>query len=71
MNLSEYANYDGLGLADLVHNKEVTAGELAELALAGVEKVNPHINAVIEVYQERVEKADKLFLPPGPPCVMW
>ena len=29
MNLSEYASYDGLGLADLIRNKEVTAMELA------------------------------------------
>jgi len=63
MNLSEYARYDGLGLADLVRNKEVAAKELAELALAGVQKINPQINAVIEVYEERVEKADELPLP--------
>jgi len=68
MNLSEYARYDGLGLADLICNKEVTARDLAELALSGVQKINPQINAVIEVYQERVEKADELLLPEGPFC---
>jgi len=66
MNLSEYARYDGLGLADLIRNKDVTARELAELALCGVQKINPQINAVIEVYQERVEKADELLLPEAP-----
>jgi amidase len=66
MNLSEYARYDGLGLADLIRNKEVTAKELAELVLAGVQKINPEINAVIEVYNERVEKADELLLPEAP-----
>jgi len=68
MNLSEYARYDGLGLADLIRNKEVTARDLAELALSGVQKINPQINAVIEVYQERVEKADELLLPEVPFC---
>ena len=30
MNLSEYAVYDGLGLADLIRNKEYKALELPE-----------------------------------------
>jgi amidase len=68
MNLSEYASYDGIGLADLIRNKEVTARELAELVADGVQKINPKINAVIEVYQERVDKADKLLFPEGPFC---
>jgi len=68
MNLSEYASYDGLGLADLIRNKEVTAGDLAELALSGVQKINPLINAVIEVYQARVGKADGMLLPAAPFC---
>jgi amidase len=68
MDLTEYADYDGLGLAELIRNKEVTAGELAELALFGVQKINPQINAVIEVYQGRVEKADELLLPEAPFC---
>jgi amidase len=66
MNLTDYARYDGLGLAELIRNKEVTARELAELALCGVQKINPQINAVIEVYQERVEKADELLSPAAP-----
>jgi len=66
MNPTDYARYDGLGLADLIRTKEVTARELAELALCGVQKLNPQINAVIEVYQERVEKADELLLPAAP-----
>jgi amidase len=60
MNLTEYARYDGLGLAELIHKKVVTPREVAESALAGVEKINPKINAVIETYADRVEKADAL-----------
>ncbi len=54
MNLEEYSQYDGLGLAELVRKKEVTARELGQLMLTGVDKVNPQINAVIETYPERV-----------------
>ena len=66
MNLAEYADYDGLGLAELIRKKEVTAGDLAASALSGVQKINPQINAIIEVYQERAEKADALLLPGAP-----
>jgi len=58
MNLAEYARHDGLGLAELVKKGEVSPKELAHLFLAAVEKVNPHINAVIETYAERVEAMD-------------
>lgn len=47
MKLSEYTKYDGLGLATLVKNIEVTTKELALLAVQGIEKANPQINAVI------------------------
>jgi amidase len=66
MNLTEYARYDGIHLADLIRNKEVTAKELAALVLAGVQKINPAINAVIELYDDRVDKADDLVLPEKP-----
>ena len=47
MKLDEYAKYDGLGLAELVRNGEVSAADLAATARLGIEKVNPTINAVI------------------------
>jgi amidase len=68
MNLAEYARYDGLDLADLIRKKEVTARELAESALEGVQKTNPAINAIIEVYDDRIEKADERQLPKTPFC---
>lgn len=48
MKLNEYVTYDGIGLAQLVATGEVTSAELAELAIAAVQRVNPQINAVIE-----------------------
>lgn len=47
MNFSEYAEYDGLGLAQLVATKKVSAQELAGCARQAIEERNPAINAVI------------------------
>lgn len=66
MKLQEYVRYDGLGLAELIRKKEVSAKELAVLALEAVAKVNPQINAVIEVYNQRVETADHGLNPAAP-----
>ena len=66
MNLTEYTRYDGIGLADLIRKKEVTAKKLAELVLEAVQKINPTINAVIEVYDDRFDKANELLLPERP-----
>jgi amidase len=68
MDLAEYANYDGIGLAELIRQKQVSAGEVARLALEGYHQVNPSINAVIEVYDDRVKNAEGLLLPQAPFC---
>lgn len=58
MKLAEYCGYDAVGLAELLDDREITAKELAELAISAVEAVNPALNAVIESYPERVEAID-------------
>ncbi len=58
MNLAEYSGCDGVALADLVRKGEVSPKELAHLFVEAVEKVNPRINAVIEVYFDRIEELD-------------
>lgn len=65
MRLSEYAAHDATGLAELVRRGETTPAELAELALAAVEKVNPQLNAVIEVFPEVTGKLRSEPPPPG------
>ncbi len=47
MELSDYARYDGLALAELVRGKQVTAAEVLEAAIARADQVNPAINAII------------------------
>jgi amidase len=43
----EYGNYDALGLAELIRNRQVSASEVLEAALARAEAVNPKLNAII------------------------
>jgi amidase len=50
MNTSEYLSYDAVDLARLVREGEVTARDLAQCAAAMVEKWNPSINAVLELF---------------------
>lgn len=53
MRFDEYAAYDGLGLAELVRKGEVTAAELVEAAIDGIERFNPRLNAVVhKAYDE-------------------
>ena len=66
MNLTEYSSYDGVALADLVRRREVSPKELAHLFVEAVEKVNPKINAVIEVYSDRIEELDNRAISTGP-----
>ena len=66
MNLAEYARYDGLGLADLVAKKQVTPRELALTAVAAIEKANPTLQSVVEIYADRTERLDEAALGPGP-----
>lgn len=66
MSFSEYGNYDGLGLAELVRKKKVTPAELAEEAIQRIETHNPKLNAVINKLYERARNAAKSDLPDGP-----
>jgi amidase len=66
MNLTEYGGYDGLGLADLVARKQVSPRELALTAVAAIEKVNPALRAVVEIYPDRTEGLDETTLGHGP-----
>jgi amidase len=43
---SQYRNYDGLGIAQLIRGREVTAREVLEAAIGAAETVNPHVNAL-------------------------
>ncbi|MDH3212149.1 MAG: amidase family protein [Myxococcales bacterium] len=60
MALEEYASYDGIGLAELVAKGEVTPSELAEAAIARIDRHNPVLNAVVtEIYDEARKVASR------------
>lgn len=65
-NFPEYDSYDGLGLAELVRNKEVSPFELVEAAIERVEKLNPQINAVVHEMYDYARDLAKQDLPDGP-----
>jgi len=66
MNLTEYAHYDGLGLAEIIRKGDLTPTEAAELFITAVEKVNPQINSVIEVYEDALDIAKVALNGNGP-----
>ena len=47
LKLSDYVDYDGLGLADLVRRKLVTPAELLASAQAAMAAVDPTLRAVV------------------------
>jgi amidase len=66
MDLTEYAQYDALGLAALVAKKEVSPRELAQVAARAIEARNAEVNAVVETYPDRIEDLDESRLGNGP-----
>src|SRR6185437_10366401 len=47
ISFDDYARYDATALADLVRRREVSPGELLEVAIARAEAVNPKLNAIV------------------------
>ncbi len=47
MNWSEYATCDGVELAKLIAKGAVTASEVAQAAIAAIDRLNPILNAVV------------------------
>jgi amidase len=47
MRLDEYASLDGLELANLVRNKQVTAGEVVDIAISAMRKLDSELHFVV------------------------
>ena len=62
----EYDQYDGLGLAELVKKKEISAAEICDEAIGRIESVNPVLNAVVTPMYDLARKAVQNTLPDGP-----
>src|SRR3982075_501750 len=66
MAFKEYGSYDGVGLADLVRKKQVSARELLDEAIARTAKVDPQINAVVVKHYDYAQRQIDKGLPDGP-----
>ncbi len=66
MSFEEYADYDGLGLAELVRTGEVTPTELVEAAVTRVDRHNPTLNAIVHDARDEAMAAASGDLPDGP-----
>ena len=66
MNIAEYADHDGVGLAERVAGKEVTPAELVEAAIERIERHNGKLNAVVYKAFDEARAAAKGDLADGP-----
>lgn len=66
MAFRDYGKYDGLGLAELVRTKQVSATELLDEAIARTDKIDPQINAVVVRHDDYARKQIADGLPGGP-----
>jgi amidase len=62
----ELDGYDATGLAALVRQGDVTAGDLLDRALAQVADVNPALNAVVLIQEDAARVAIARGVPDGP-----
>jgi len=65
-SFKEYANYDSMGLAELVRNKDVTPSELLDAAIARRDAVNPQVNAVVRNLDDQARETIKAGVGSGP-----
>lgn len=65
MKFSEYVKYDGLGLAQLIQTKQVSAQELFDIAHTRAQQVNPQLNAIVIPMYEQAQKKSQQYAPQG------
>lgn len=63
---SDYDQYDGLGLAALVRDREIDPLVLVEAAIDRIAALNPQLNAVIHTVYDRARAVAAAPLPEGP-----
>jgi Asp-tRNA(Asn)/Glu-tRNA(Gln) amidotransferase A subunit family amidase len=63
---AEYEDFDAVGLADLVHRKEVSAEEILEAAIERAAARNPALNAIVMELSDFGRQAIADGLPDGP-----
>lgn len=66
MSMTDYADYDGVGLAELVARGEVAPLDLVDAAVERIERHNSALNAVVHKGYDDARKWAKGPLPDGP-----
>lgn len=66
MKISDYWEYDGVGLADLVRRGEVSASELCESAIEAAARLNPSLNVLCHDLSDHARAAVRKFSADGP-----
>jgi len=66
MSLPDFADYDGLGLAQLVKDRAVTPLELVDASIARIERHNSKLNAVVHTAFDEARRVATGPLPKGP-----
>jgi amidase len=64
MRLEEYTALDGVGLAALVASRQVKPSELMELALSAAAATDEDLHALVEVYDDAMDRAKALDADP-------
>lgn len=64
--MQNYAEHDGLGLAELVRKREVTPAELLDAAIERIERHNGSLNAVVYKAYDEARAVAAAPLPDGP-----
>jgi amidase/6-aminohexanoate-cyclic-dimer hydrolase len=63
---NSFDKYDGLGLAELIRKKEVSANEVLDVVIARAEERNPKLNAIVTRMYDQARAAIAAGLPAGP-----
>jgi len=66
IDLDDYAEHDGVGLAALIRAGELTPEEAVMASLAAIESLNPQLNAVTRILADDALSAARGPLPDGP-----
>ena len=63
MRFEEYRKHDAISLAGLIAERQVSAEEVLEIAIARAEQVNPAINAIVQSSTGRHARRSRLGFP--------
>lgn len=58
LSATEYASLDGVALAELIARGELSVAEVTASARTAIERANPVVNAIVELYEDRFKEPD-------------